>query len=83
MFRQQKLDKVTILKVPYTVLVSYFFQRGRIHAWMNALHVMKSDEYVGQSSAQMVGLDLMASLGLTGEQIGQIFHHGVYDGKSL
>lgn len=74
------LDKVMVLKVLYTVLVSYFFQRGRIHALTNALHVMKLDEYVGKSSAQMVGLDLMASLGLSRKQIGKIFHHGVYDG---
>ena len=72
------LDKVTVLKDPYTVLLTYFFHQGRIGCVLNSLHPMKSHEYSGETTAVMVGLDLMASLELTMEKIGRVFHHGVY-----
>ena len=74
------LDKVTVSRVAYTVLLSYFFHEGQIHAVLNSLHVMKSTEYDGENTANMVGLDLMASLGITREMVGDLFHHSVYDG---
>ena len=41
---------------------------------------MKGEEYCGQGTAEMVGKILMASLGLTREEVGQKFKHGTYDG---
>ena len=41
--------------------------QGRIHGIMNNLHVMKSNEYDGANTANLVGIDLMASLGNWGE----------------
>ena len=74
------LDKVTVLKDPYTVLLTYFFHHGKIGCILNSSHPMKSHEYSGEATAVMVGLDLMASLELTKEEVGKVFHHGVYDG---
>ena len=73
-------DKATVNKVPYTVLTIYFFYRREIHVMINSLHVIKSDEYDGSSSAKMVCFDLMASLGLKRSEIKNIFHHAVYYG---
>ena len=47
---------------------------------MKSMHVIKSDEYDGSSSAKMVCLDLMASLGLTRSEIKKMFHRAAYDG---
>ena len=74
------LDKVTVSGVPYTVLVTYFFWEGKIHAVLNSLHVMKSFEYSGVNTARMIGMDLMSTLGLSRQQIGEVFNHAVYDG---
>lgn len=74
------LDKVTVGGVPYTVLVTYYFYNGQIHCVLNNLHVMRSYEYSGEETANMIGLDLMESLGLTRRQISEIFGHIAYDG---
>ena len=74
------LDKATVNKVPYTVLRIYFFYKREIHVVMNSLHVIKSNKYDGSSSAKMVYLNLIASLGLTRSEMKKIFHHAVYDG---
>ena len=39
------LDKVTIARIPYTVLLTYFFWDGRIHCTLNSLHVMSTKDY--------------------------------------
>ena len=44
------LDKVTVGRTPYTVLITYFFHRGEIKV---------------ENTANMVGLELMRFLGLT------------------
>jgi hypothetical protein len=74
------LDKVTIKSIPYTVLVTYYFWEGEIHIFLNSIHQMKSTEYSGESTAEMIGRDLMTSLGMSREQIGRVFVHAVYDG---
>ena len=74
------LDKVTVGRIPFTVLMSYFFKEGRIRCLLNKLHPMKSNEYDGENTANMVGIDMMASLGLTREEVKNIVHHFVYDG---
>lgn len=74
------LDKVTVQRKPYTVLITYFFKEGAIKVFLNHLHVMNSSEYDGVNTANMVGKELMRSLGITRARVGQVFHHSVYDG---
>ena len=74
------LDKVTVRRTPFTVIMTYFFFEGRIHVLLNSVHKMKVEEYDGRGSAEMVGNVLMKSLGLTREEVGKIFRHGIYDG---
>ena len=59
------LDKVTVRNIPYTVLVTFFFHGGKLRAVLNSIHQMKSNEYDADSTAEMVGKDLMVSLGKT------------------
>lgn len=47
---------------------------------MNNLHSMKSNEYDGVNTANLVGIDSMASLGLSKRSICEKFHHSVYVG---
>jgi hypothetical protein len=47
---------------------------------LNSVHKMKVEEYSGKGSAEMIGKTLMASLGLSKEQVGEKFRHGTYDG---
>lgn len=74
------LDKVTIKSIPYTVLVTYYFWEGEIHIFLNSIHQMKSSEYSAESTAEMIGRDMMTSLGMTREEIRTVFVHAVYDG---
>ena len=57
------LDKVTVRNVPYTVLVTYFFYGGKLRCILNSIQHMKSYEYDAKSTAEMIGNDLMVSLG--------------------
>lgn len=57
------LDKVTVRNISYTVLVTYFFHDGKLRAVLNSIHQMKSDEYDADSTAKMIGKDLMVTLG--------------------
>ena len=41
---------------------------------------MKSFEYDGANTAKMIGMDLMTSLGLSRQEIGEVFNHAVFDG---
>ena len=74
------LDKVTVQSKPYTVLVTYFFNQGEINVFLNNLHPMSSTEYDGEGTANFVGMELVRTLGITREQVSNIFHHFVYDG---
>jgi hypothetical protein len=74
------LDKVTVRRTPFTVIMTYFFSEGRIHVLLNSVHKMKVDEYSGCGSAEMVGSVLMSSLGLSKEEVADKFRHGTYDG---
>ena len=76
----QSLDKVTVRLTPFTVLMTYFFFEGRIHAFLNSVHKMMESEYDGPGCAEMVGNLLMSSLGLTKDEVLQKFRHGTYDG---
>ena len=74
------LDKVTVRRTPFTVIMTYFFSGGKIHVLLNSVHKMKVEEYSGRGSAEMIGKTLMASLGLSKAQVGEKFRHGTYDG---
>lgn len=74
------LDKVTVRRTPFTVLMTYFFFEGRIHVLLNSVHKMMESEYDGPGCAEMVGNLLMLSLNLSKEEISQKFRHGTYDG---
>jgi hypothetical protein len=67
------LDKVTIKNISYTVLVTYYFWEDEIRIFLNSIHQMKSSDYNSKGTAEMVGRDLMTSLGMTREQIGRVF----------
>ena len=60
--------------------MSYFFWEGKINVLLNSVHKMKEEEYDSEGSAAMVGEVLMASLGLTKEEVADKFRHGTYDG---
>jgi hypothetical protein len=66
------LNKITIKSIPYTVLVTYYFWEGEIHIFLNSIHQMKSSKYSAESTREMVGRDLMTSLGMTRDQIGTV-----------
>ena len=68
------LDKVTVRRTRFTVLMTYFFFEGRIHVLLNSVHKMMESEYDGPGCAEMVGNLLTLS------QISQKFRHGTYDG---
>ena len=74
------LDKVTVRRQPFTVLMTYFFFEGKIHVLLNSVHKMKDSEYDGPGSAEMVGKVLMASLNLSKQEVAQKFRHATYDG---
>ena len=57
------LDKVTVRRTPFTVIMTYFFHKGKIHVLLNSVHKMKREEYDGRGSAEMVGKVIMNSLG--------------------
>ena len=47
------LDKVTV-DVPYTVICTYYFWKGRLKVFLNELCVFESDFYDGEGGARMV-----------------------------
>ena len=74
------LDKVTVRMIPYTVLVTYFFYGGKLNIYLNAVHLMKSNQYSGEATAKFVGEELMRTLGLTRNEVANKFVHSCYDG---
>ena len=49
------LDKVTVRRTSFTVIMSYFFSKGKIFVFLNSVHKMKYDDYDGSGSAAMLG----------------------------
>ena len=74
------LDKVTVQRVSYTVLLTYFFSEGKIHVLLNSLMVMKSDEYDSEGTARAVARELAETLGISKIRLGEILLHFAYDG---
>ena len=74
------LDKVTVQRVSYTVLLTYFFCEGKIHILLNSLMVMKSDEYDSEGTARAVVKELAETLGISRIRLADILLHFAYDG---
>ena len=74
------LDKVTVQRVSYTVLLTYFFSEGKIHVLLNSLMVMKSSEYDSEGTARAVVRELAETLGIGRIRLGEILLHFAYDG---
>ena len=58
------LDKVTVQRRSFTVLLTFFFLDGRIYCLLNGLISMKEDEYDSGGTAKMVVEKLRATLGM-------------------
>ena len=74
------LDKVTVQRVPYCVLLTYFFHEGRIYILLNSVHRMTLQEGDSEGTARMVVTILMETLGLTISGLRSKCHHFAYDG---
>ena len=74
------LDKVTVQRVSYTVLLTYFFWQGVIHIVLNKLMVMKEDEYDSEGTASAVVASLTESMGISRIRLRDILVHFAYDG---
>ena len=74
------LDKVTVNRVSFTVIVTYFFWEGSIHVLLNKLVKISTTEYDGPGTASMVISCLTETLGLTRTQLASKLVHFCYDG---
>ena len=74
------LDKVTVGRISYTVVLSYFFYDGRIHVVLNKLVHLSSKDYDGPGTAKMLLDCLVETTGLTESQISLRLVHLIYDG---
>ena len=59
------LDKVTIQRVSYTALLTYFFYNGVIYVILNKLYTMRADEYDSEGTAKAAVGTLCETLGIT------------------
>lgn len=74
------LDKVTVGSTSYMVILTYFFNDGRIHAVLNEIHPMKSKELSGEGTADLVIQSLQKTLGMSEEELVEQLEHLVFDG---
>ena len=74
------LDKVTVQRTSYTVLLTYFFYEGVIHVVLNKLMIMATDEYNSEGTASAVVEALAGTLGISRARLGDILMHFAYDG---
>ena len=74
------LDKVTVLRISYTVIITYFFYEGKIHVILNKLQKLGTLDYDGNGTAKMLISALTETLGVTETKLAKIFKHLVYDG---
>ena len=59
------LDKVTIQRISYTALLTYFFHHGVIYVILNKLYTMRVDEYDSKGTARAAVGHLVETLGVT------------------
>ena len=74
------LDKVTVQRTSYTVILTYFFRDGVIYILLNKLLVMKVDEYDSEGTARAVVDALVGTLGISRARLSDILLHFAYDG---
>ena len=74
------LDKVTVQRISYTVILTFFFYQGRIHIILNKLAKLSTDEYDAEGTAEMLISTLVETLGVTRSRLAVILIHFVYDG---
>ena len=74
------LDKVTVQRTSYTVLLTYFFRDGVIYILLNKLMVMNVDEYDSEGTARAVVDALVGTLGISRARLSDILLHFAYDG---
>ena len=74
------LDKVTVQRNSFTVIMTYFFSEGKIHIILNELKKLSTKDYDGKGTATMVIKSLCDTLGYTKSKLSQVLKHFVYDG---
>ena len=74
------LDKVTVGRLSYTVIMTYFFVDGRIYVLLNKLVHLSTKDYDGPGTAEMVLKCLEETTGLTRTEIKEKLVHVSYDG---
>ena len=74
------LDKVTVKRRSYTVIMTYFFFDGKIHVILNKLQKLSTNEYDGRGTANMVVNTLCETLGFSKTKLSRVLKHFVYDG---
>ena len=74
------LDKVTVHNISYTVILSYFFNKGKLHIFLNKVHKLSTDQYSGEGTARMLIATLCETFGVSESKLSKILKHLVYDG---
>ena len=74
------LDKMTIQHISYTVILAYFFRRGRIYCICVDVVVMNPEDYDSEGAARMVINSVCTSLGISRNRLIDILRHFAYDG---
>ena len=72
--------QVTVHRTSFTVILTYFFFKGKIHIILNKLEKLSSDEYDGEGTARMLIRTLCETLGVSESKLARILTHLVYDG---
>ena len=71
---------VTVQRISYTVICTYFFYDGKIHVILNKLQLLGTLDYDSNGTALMVVNALKETLGLTSSKLARTLRHFVYDG---
>ena len=74
------LDKVTVNRTSFTVIMTYFFNEGMIHVVLNKLQKLSTSDYDAPGTANMVIETLCETLGFSKSKLSRILKHFIYDG---
>ena len=74
------LDKVTVQRNSYSVILTFFFHKGKIHIILNKLAKLSTDEYDAEGTADVLINTLIETLGVTRTRLAVLLVHFVYDG---
>ena len=74
------LDKVTVSRVSFMVILSYFFLDGSMYIVLNKLHKMQIKDYDAKGHANFVIQSLIDTTGLSKDQLATKCIHFAYDG---